>query len=159
MKRRKNRLHILDAALIAALSLFAQISLNETYGYEICWWREAANSDCICSRCQWPRFRVSASHLNIWLPDQVLTMVSVLVYRVSKLQRSPQKITVIIKTKPATYPAAAAGSSVSQLKPFTEMIKPSPSALPCPLPRLRSLGMLSEYLAFFDFTSSLLSRN
>ena len=53
-------------------------------------------------------------------------MVSVLVYRVSKLQRSPQKITVIIKTKPATYPAAAAaGSSVSQLKPFTEMIKPS----------------------------------
>ena len=55
-------------------------------------------------------------------------MVSVLVYRVSKLQRSPQKITVIIKTKPATYPAAA-GSSVSQLKPFTEMIKPWPSAL------------------------------
>ena len=29
------------------------------------------------------------------------------------------------------------------------MIKPSPSALPCPLPRLRSLGMLSEYLALF----------
>ena len=109
---------------------------------------------------------LAPSHLNIWLQDPD-TESSVCVGLPSvQITESPRKITVIIETKPATlYPSSSqqaphsSVSGLSRLKPFTEMIKPSPSALPCPLPRLRSLGMLSEYLAFFVFTSSLLSRN